>query len=200
MGRASSLVRMTMTATALLGVLGCGSSDNKTGGAFSSSVPGSAPLNTLTPAQTSTLCKELGTYVEGALKPLTCQLGGFTVAAFSAIDPRATDAELKKACEDATAECLQQQGSPDGGASGAGMCDPIPANCTATVAEMSACITDSANALKQSASAIPTCASITRASLSSDAGAPGGGEPPEPASCKALSAKCPSLNVTGGEP
>lgn len=197
MGQAS-VVRVTVFALAV-GTLGCGSSDNKNGGTFSSSLPASAPLNSLTPAQASTLCKELGTYVDGSLKPINCRLSGITLAAFSAFNPSATDAELKKACEDATAACLQEQGSPDGGANGGGMCDPIPANCTATVAEMSACIADAANGLKQMANGIPSCASITRASFSSDAGAPGGGEPPEPASCKALSMKCPSLNVTGGD-
>ena len=170
------------------------SSDSKTDGSFSSSVAGSTPLNTLTPAQHSTLCKEFGAYLDG---PRTiCPLVGLLAAQASA-SISATDAQLRKACTDAVASCQQQLDSPDGGASSGSMCEPIPANCTATVAEMSACLTDQTAVLKQTVAQIPACASLTRASFSADGGVSGGGEPPEPPSCMSLSAKCPSLNVTG---
>lgn len=85
----------------------------------------------------------------------------FPAAAFLAgLSSTATDADLQSTCASAYDSCLR----PDGGAGGGFTCTGAPpANCTTTVAELGACLSDQATATHVAASAVPACSALSRA-------------------------------------
>lgn len=191
--------RSAMAAVAAMAVVAasaassCGGSGGGTTG-FSTSVPGDKPLSGLTAAELSTLCMDIGRAFanDSAFKSSACKFAGFTTAAFLLIDPQVTDAALQAACMQTYDACLANPGT--------GMCEMPDATCMATVSELGACIGDTKVSFQQLAAAIPSCGSLTKASLGSGGG--DAGTPMESAACMAFNAKCPNNTLipdpTGG--
>ena len=73
-------------------------------------------------------------------------------------------------------------------------CNDLPATCTATIGDYSACIRDEVTAFLQLVNGFPTCAMLARSNasdiLTAIAGSP-------PASCAALMNTCPDLYPPG---
>jgi hypothetical protein len=176
-------------------IAGCGGSSS--GGV--TSVPGTKTLKDLTPAELATLCSDSANYFRTHVTS-TCKLAGFTVAALAAgFNPTITDAQLQALCNQGVASCNSGGGADAGSSSQT--CDPPPATCTATVSEYSACLTDDAAAINSAFGSIPSCSSLTRASLtasSADAGT--GPTATTPASCTTLETKCPGFFQSPGGP
>ena len=182
--------------------LGCGGGSGGGGGGggagtFTTSLPGSKPLSSLTDADKTQLCKDIQSYLSSpAVVSAECKLaGGLAASLTAALDDKATDAMLQTACAQAVTACTS--GGADAGAAATGGQDPCAAatgsgatNCTATVSEYSACVSD----LPKLFDVYPPCASITRASLNSDAGA-GSVDPSSSSACAAVQAKCPDVKM-----
>ena len=193
---------------AILLVVGCGSSGSSPngGGAFTTSVSGSKPLGALTTAEKTQLCKDASAFLQSSNVVLAeCKLAGVFEAEFSAaFDSTLTDTELRAACTDGVNQCVASE--KDGGTSTTmTTCNTdqaVPASCTATVADYTACISTLPQSL---GAAAPECNTITRASLGPDAGIGDstGGSLNSPA-CVTLSTKCPGIFDTstpdGGAP
>lgn len=90
-----------------------------------------------------------------------CRVNSFYEALFTAIDPDATDTEIRRACD--SSACRDRNAADLGTAFGS--CGPPPANCRASVGETAACVNDTLARYHQLASAVPDCGSISRASL-----------------------------------
>jgi hypothetical protein len=180
----------------LAAVLGCGGGSSSGGGTFMTSVPGSAPINTLTPTQVQTLCTDLSNYQKTAVPAsILCRPAGI-IAGDLAAQGGASDSQATQACNDAVTQC-EKDPSATSGTSGAmsgtmtTMCNPPP-TCTATVSEFGACITDIDATFKQFLAQFPTCAQVNSGTnLTPPA------DPAEPDSCKVVDMKCPS-NTDGG--
>jgi hypothetical protein len=181
------------TVLVVLVAVGCGSSSTNGGGggSFNTSVSGNKSLSSLSDADKAQLCKDVDTFLKTpAVVAAQCKLAGFLAAALIVgFDQNATDAMLKMTCSQAIVACTSGGGDASSGDS-TNMCttDKFPATCTATVAELSACIQD----FPKVSDNVPDCNSITRASLSAD----GGGGPtgmPSTTACDTLSTKCPGI-------
>jgi hypothetical protein len=176
------------------------------GGAFTTSLPAGTKVTSLTTAQATQLCNDLESYVNNNLFPSICKeasaLSGPEAAYFDLLEnPSATDADLRAACVSAAA---MDAGNPctdiqlDGGTE---TCDisQIPATCQATVGDYTTCINDMATADNQLYASVPSCSTLTAASVTAYFAADGGAsaEPPEPASCSKFDSTC---DVDGGTP
>ena len=173
--------------------LGCGGSGSSGGGPFTTSVRGSKPLNTLTTGEKMQLCNDAQAYFKTpAVRQQECRFSGFFAAALTAeFDPSITDAQIQQACTQAVSECVSSAADAGAGST-TDMCNTsqtLPASCTATVADYSACVTTIPETL---ASAAPACSSITRASLNTDAGSDSTSATSSPA-CTTLQNKCPGI-------
>jgi len=150
---------------------GGGSAGGSSGsGPFTTSVPGNTPLTGLSGTQQTQLCKDFTTYADSTLAPALCKLDGLLAAAFTG---GTTDADVQAACAAGYSACL----TADGGSTV--MCNQngAPSTCTATVGDLTSCLNMQTAAFAQ----IPSCSSLTVASL---AGAFGdGGSATEPAVC-----------------
>jgi len=181
-------------AVIVFGAVGCGGGSSGGSGTFATSVPASTKLTALTPTQAQQLCNDLDTFAQRSLSGSTCKLIGIEAAlllqAFS--DTPATDAQLREACTQAYNGCL----NPDGGATTTDKCDPAtfttqPTTCQATVGDVQACENDQAAAYQQAFASVPSCSSLTAASLASSSGADAGTTTTtEPASCTKFSSTC----------
>jgi hypothetical protein len=150
---------------------GAGGSGNTSGGGpFTTSVPSSTPLTGLSGAQQTQLCKDFTAYADTTLAPELCKIDGLLFAAFSG---GTTDAEVQTACAYGYSACL----AADGGTTVT--CNPsgAPSTCTATVGDLTTCL----NAQATAAAQIPSCNTLTVASLGSAFG--DGGSSMEPAVC-----------------
>lgn len=163
-----------------------GGSTTNNGSGFDSGLPNDKPLGMLTSAESDALCDKLGTYfssgpVGAGLQDFNCRLAGLLAVAFS--QPM-TDAELQSGCQAAYDAC--KKAPPQNQTE---ECTPPDATCTATAAELEACMTDSVAYLQQVESAFPSCSEITLADLQNmetpDA-------PAEPTSCTTFEMKCPN--------
>jgi hypothetical protein len=189
-------------AIALVGCSGGGSGGGGGGGStvFTSSVNGSQSIGSLTPSQQTQLCNDITTFAVRALEPSVCKLSGLAAAEFAvAVNTAATNADLQTACTSAQNTCEAEAGAPSQN-TGTTTCDfsgVNATNCTATVADFSACLTDVTSAVNQEFASLPSCSTVTTqnvASLSSfDAGTPA-----NPTSCNTLDAKCPGAMTSAG--
>lgn len=172
-----------------------GSANN--GGGFDSGLPNDKPLGSLTPAEGQALCDKLDTYFSSGtigmdLQDFNCRVAGLLAGAFS--QPK-TDAELQTACKGGYDSCKKAPPETE-----TEECTPPGATCTATAAELEACMADSVAYLKQVEGTIPSCAEITLADLQAMEMPE---QPDEPASCTTLDMKCPdapALPGTGATP
>jgi hypothetical protein len=184
--------------------LGCGSgSPSGAGGTtFTTSVSGSKPLNTLTTSDKAQLCADVVRYESSSdFARAQCKSSGvLTASLLASFEPSLSDTDLRAACTQTYDACLSS--AADAGSSGAGsmgMCDSsvsIPADCVATVAEYSACVSDLPSLVGGS---FPECSALTRASLNTDAGTVDVSGTPNTPACNTFSAKCPgAFGSTGG--
>lgn len=175
---------------AVLALVSCGSSSSGGGGgSFTTSVPSDKPLNTLTPAETTTLCTDIGkAYSDSQVQQGSCKAVAFVLTGLLAnFNDMVTDAMLRSTCMQTYNSCLS--GGADGGA---GSCMQPSQACTATVAELAACLKDSKAALVASFNEVPSCTALSRARLmaaETDGGS--GGDPMETPACMTFHAKCP---------
>ncbi len=157
---------------------------------FSSSLPGDKSLGSLSDSENAQLCKDLQSYygpnaaAGKELKDFTCRFSALLLAGFAS---PTTDSELQAACKAGYDECQHSAEQ-----SSMVTCNQPQASCTATVAEMEACVTESTKALADLGNQFPECSKVTIASLQSTMD-PGTAPPAinDSPSCTALEAKCP---------
>jgi hypothetical protein len=130
-----------------------GSAGGSSGGSFSTNVPGSTPLTSLTPEQQTQLCADVQKYLGGSSSPVTdyeCKSLALATAAQATTDPAA-----QAACKAALAGC-----TPDASST---TCDVSsePATCTATVADATTCINDTIAAFAALDAKVPPCDGLT---------------------------------------
>ena len=170
--------------------MACGGSDS--GGGFSTSVPSSQQLGSLSDADTTKLCNDIKSYqtsLNSQLKALSCKTSGLFGAAFA---QPATDAEAQSACKTAYDKCVAAPAQSDGDDA----CTPPPASCTATVGELTACMNDLPGYITSASNAIPSCASLKLSDLMSTTDPSDSVK--EPASCTSYEAKCPDDDMLPG--
>jgi hypothetical protein len=168
-----------------------GTSSGGTGGGGGTPVTtlsGSKALNTLTAAETEQLCNDSYAYFGTAIpKATTCKWKGL---AFGASSSAPTDAQLQSNCSSKESSC-QQVADPWADNPG---CNELPASCTATVNDYSACIRDEVTAFLQLVNGFPMCAMLARSNASDILTAIAGNPP---ASCGSLMDTCPDLYPPG---
>jgi hypothetical protein len=171
------------------GSTGSGGSTGTGGGTFTTSVPGATKLTGLSSAQVTQFCADGEAFIKNTYIPTLC-------SAFTPIEgveagylylqdnPNATNAQIEAACarEDADAGTCLFAVNPDGGSCDIGS---IPSTCQATVADYTKCINDTTTVDRQFVSTIPSCSSLTAASVSAYLATDGGGQigPQEPTEC-----------------
>jgi hypothetical protein len=170
------------------------------GGAFTTSVPAGTKVTGLTTAQAAQLCNDIESYFDNTFLPSVCQasssLPGLEDAYFDLLqNPTASNTELQTVC----ASDAQDGGCSDFVDGGTGSCDisDVPSTCQATVGDYTTCINDMTTADVQLYATLPTCSSVTAASLKAFFEADGGSsfDAPEPTSCSKFDATC---DVDGG--
>jgi hypothetical protein len=158
-----------------------------TGGAFSTSVPGTTPIKDLTPDQEAQLCSDLKKFADALSAPYAdyvCKATALVGAAQAM-----TDADAKTACEAALANCAPADTTDE--------CDVnVAATCTSTVADVSACFNDTAATFAAFDASVPSCVGMTLAQAKAAlatlaANNPEG--PMEPASCTKVDNECPEM-------
>ena len=162
-------------------------------GTFSSGLSGDKQLGSLTDDESAALCKKLSEYfadggaVSKNFQEVTCRVTGvFFAAIFGGMS---TDAALQASCKSTYDACVAAP------TTSSESCKKPDASCTATTSEYEACVNDSIKQIGQLGTAVPTCDKLTVAS----AGAlfAGGSASESPASCQAVSAKCPDAPTSG---
>ena len=153
------------------------------GGGSVTSVSGGKTLGSLTPSEATQLCQDTSAYFGKNISPATlCKEAGL---GFSVSSSAPTDAQLEQNCSGREAECLQ-------GGPAIANCTAISANCTATVDQYSACITDRVAAFNQQVNALPSCATVTLPDLAAVWDFMTGALP---ASCTPVTDKCQTLDI-----
>lgn len=170
------------------------------GGTFTTTVAGDKPLGTLSGSEVARLCDDANKFLAASTSNTdACRIGALSLTNFVAmLSPTMTDTELQMTCSDSYSRCVNQTTSggtaPDAGSSTAGMCSAPPANCTATVAELVACVNDSAAQYHKLATSGPDCAKIARASFSGSNGGAASIPTAAPASCQTYQSKCSGIS------
>jgi hypothetical protein len=207
---------------ALLAVLACAGCGGKsiddssngsggTGGAasvytFSTSVDGGAPLRTLTTTQAAQLCADIGVANAGAIQTIFCSSYNQAVAVDDTRTYLEDNAGSSNASLQATCARYLMAGNSDPCPT-AQACDATriaasPAACTATVADVVACINENATISQELLSTTPSCTSVTASSLSryfNDGGAfDMYAVPSSSASCEALVSCYGISTISGG--
>jgi hypothetical protein len=174
-----------------------GNSGNSTG-TFSTSVNSGTKLTALSGAQATQLCTDINSFFDNTLTATLCtaqdpDFGLEAAAAYLEANPSATDAQLQATCAQAAVDggSCRVTGSVDGGIAS---CDTasIPSTCQATVGDYATCLNATEAAYVQFIAAIPSCGSLTAASLTAYFATDGGGTvgPTEPSSCATIDATC----------
>ncbi len=161
-------------------------------GAFTTSVSSGTRLTALSGTQATQLCNDVDNYIDSAVVPVLCgairDLLG-PKAAYNALvaNPSSTDADVRAAC---VAELAEAGSCSNVDASVQNSCDAssfvtVPATCTATVGDYATCIDAINPAYSQYGAAVPSCSTLTVASLKAYFAADGGGTlgPADPAPC-----------------
>jgi len=156
------------------------------GGGAVTSISASKTLGSLTAAESDQLCDDTKTYFMTSIsKANSCKFSALSMAASTSAP---SDAVLRTNCTSMETSC---NASATMGPGSSTSCFPPPATCTATVAQYSACISDQAALLNQSANTLPNCSAVRLADISPIFGAveafytvPG---------CMALMNECPSF-------
>jgi hypothetical protein len=161
-------------------------------GSFKSSLDGQDVLGQLTPAQDRTLCDELTSFASSSgferdSEEAVCRATGVLGIALT-VDASATDAEVRAACKTAYDACRAGWDS--------GVCNAPDPACTATVAELTACMNDGFRYIEMELKSLLTCDQLTAAMVRQEAQqqAGQGSAPPAstaPQSCQDYELKCP---------
>jgi hypothetical protein len=131
------------------------------GGSSVTSISGSKTLGTLTAAESDQLCDDTKAYYMSSIsKANSCKFSALSNAASTSAP---SDAVLRTNCTSMETSC---NASDTMGPGAATSCFDPPATCTATVAEYSACISDGAALLNQSANTLPGCSTVRLADIS----------------------------------
>jgi len=172
----------------------CSSSSSGGGSSFNAGLPASESLGSLSDSDAQKLCDAVRSFSSSnsSVSSQVCVFAGLVAAGVQAsLNASASDADLRKACSDAESACQKQPARHVD--AGAATCSKPDASCTATVGELQTCINDENAAFQNAASSLPTCGSLTRAQLLSEAGpvstAP---QASTPASCQTFAQKCPN--------
>ena len=180
---------------------GSGSGKGGATGAFTTSVPAGTKVTALTSSQAAQLCNDIQSYYDNSFQS-ACQassgLPGLEDAYLDLLqNPTASNSELQSVCASDT----QDGGCSDFVDGGTDSCDVsnVPATCEATVGDYTTCVNDMTTADRQVYASLPSCSTLTAASLTALFGADGGPDldPPEPTSCSTLYSTC---DVDGGAP
>jgi hypothetical protein len=184
-------------------VINCGGGSSS---GFHTSVAGDKPLGSLSPSEAKTLCMDTATFVSMQFKSLNtketqCRATGIAIAALTASGGSATDAQIQASCQagyqlcqSAPADAGFTTGNADAGAPSLNCANAMApaAPCTATVAQYSACASETTASLQN---LFPPCNQLTRAKLATFTGDAGtSGQPSGPA-CMAFQAACPGVNI-----
>jgi hypothetical protein len=166
---------------------------------FMTTLPATTPLGQITFAQLPTICGDIDGYrgqlaSDATFRPVLCKYAGIQAAA-STVGPNATDAQVQQACITAASTC---ESAPPRPFALLGCSVTPPATCTATVAQYAACLEDSVAAAEASVATIPTCTSLTVATLRASGGTTG--TPPPPVSCVTFESACPGSGGIGDLP
>ena len=188
----------------LVAVVGCGSDDESNdgttavsasdctteeGGTAVTGLCADAPLNALTDAEVSRLCTDTGAYIAGSITRATGCKYVAIIAAASNSSP--TEEELQAACAGSEDSCNQDDTimGPGGGT----LCGQIPATCTATVEQYSACVMDEAVVFEQGASELVSCSMLTFGNLSTAYDVPTAAS--DAPTCMEIKMACPNFSV-----
>ncbi len=169
------------------GTGGSSGTGGSAGGTSVTSVSSTKAVNksALSAAEATQLCNDTYAYFGTAITRANgCKWRGLSYASSSSAP---SEAVLQQNCTNQESACL----SGDGGAFTNPGCNDLPASCTATVAQYSACIKDEATAFTQTVTGLPSCSTLTSAGTSAVFDAQTGGSPP--ASCASLMTACPAL-------
>jgi hypothetical protein len=173
------------------GNTGSAGSNNTSNATFSSSLPATEQLGSISDQDSATLCKELSAFEAGAtdakLTEFSCLLAGILGAEFVG---GSTDAALQTACKTIYDECLATP------ADTTTTCTKPDATCMATLGDLEACVNATGPYIDQVNSQIPTCDKLTQATLSTTTSAV---SEVAPAACTAFKAKCPGSTLVPGE-
>src|SRR5580698_2592124 len=169
-------------------------------GTFSTSVPGSTKLTDLTTTQVMQICGDIATYVDDKVVPTLCghnaQIAGLEGAELLLLqNPSATNTELQAACIQTVATTDAGSCGPVDGGTQACNVTSEPAGCTATVADLTTCANDDFSALSSYYDSLPSCASLTSATVTAFFALDGGLDtgPPVPTACSAFNATCNTM-------
>jgi hypothetical protein len=148
-----------------------GAAGGGTGGdSFTTSVPSDTRLSILTPAQQAQICADEEHYLgEGTFFSNLCQIKALQ-AISGALNEPLTDAQLQAGCASDYTSCI----SADGGVTGSGTtCNlsNVGSQCTGTVGDYVTCSNDEIGKINQLAASLPSCSTITAATLATAAAA-----------------------------
>ncbi len=160
-----------------------GSTSGKSAPSSVTDLSGTQPIGALSPTDTAKLCSDTYAYFGNAISHEDlCKWSGL---AYSVSSSPTSDAVLRRNCSGQENTCLQA--SP-----AAAKCDRIPASCSVTVAQYSACIAEQASVFNSALSGLPACGAATLPDLqlvwntmTADL----------PDSCTPMSNKCPTYNI-----
>jgi len=146
-------------------------------GGFLTAVSGTKTLNSLSPSERAQLCADASAFADGTLAPDECRGYSLDSTSYAATqDGTLSDSSLQMACSSTYDTCLA---STNGGGTttpptldgattvplpgdAGSPCDALfAADCSATVAELSSCYSD----LAQAYTAVPSCSTVTRSGL-----------------------------------
>ena len=182
-GTAGSAGGTTGTAGSTAGTTGTGGSG---GGGSVTSISSSKTLGSLTAAESDQLCNDTKAYFMTAIsKANSCKFSALSNAASTSAP---NDAVLRTNCTSMETSC---NASATMGPGASTSCFPPAATCTATVAQYSACISDQAALLNQSANTLPSCSAVRLADISPIFGAVEALY--QAAGCMALTTACPEF-------
>jgi hypothetical protein len=187
-----------MTASAVF-ASACSSSSGGSGPGSVSSVDSTKTVNSLSDSEAKQYCEDANRYAaaqsnEADAKKVVCGLTAAAIASYGA----ETDAEAQTKCKAQYTECMNKPADTTDTDTDAGTTEDPCADfksrakdCSATVGEVNQCLADRAAAFKTLASK-DYCAEAKVASPDAGTSSPLTSYD-DPASCKALQAKCPSL-------
>jgi len=156
------------------------------GGGSVTSISGSRTLGSLTKAESDQLCDDTKAYFMTAIsKANSCKFSALSNAASTSAP---NDTVLRTNCTSMETSC---NASATMGPGAATSCFMPPATCTATVAQYSACISDGAALLNQSATTLPSCSAVRLADITPIFGAVEALY--QAAGCMVLTAACPDF-------
>jgi hypothetical protein len=172
------------------GTGGTGGTSGTGGTGATGGLPGNRKLMTLTEAEATQVCNDLGAYqVHNISQRGLCKFAGITSANLVAtIDPTLTDADLQTACNLGVDQCNAYPSDPT---TSCPLGEPSTCTPTPTVDDLTKCNVDDVAAVNATMAALPACSQITRAWLNANASTAGMVQ--TPASCTALHAECPDI-------